>query len=178
MALIDWGPEKAKLHLIDFWEGVSSPYRRLARIKPGQSWFELPQEPVVSASQHYVKRIDSDPIPPEAAAAQLLMGQGALEAFVIENWSGIGIMSHALMGVSDQCKIWGLINKYKTESNRSKGGGFPDVVAYWPDGKVSICEVKIKGKDHLTHKQKTGVKFLKRILAEKLDLRVFEWEGN
>ena len=173
-----WGSQIAKVQFVELWEGVNSPYRRLANLKPGQSWFDLPEEKKESASQHFVKQLKGDSIPPEAAAAQMLISEGAEEAYVIENWHGIGVMSHDLRGVNKEgCKVWDLIEKYKQHSGRKYGGGFPDVVAYWSDGSVSMCEVKIKNKDDLNNNQKRGVESYVAILGDKLDLRIIEWQG-
>ena len=173
-----WGSRIAKLQFVEQWEGANSAWRRLSKIEPGQSWFDLPKENIKSSNQHYVKQIDTDPIPPEAAAAQLLIAEGAEEAYVIENWHGMGVMSHHLRGVEDDCKIWEIIKMYKKQSSQPFGGGFPDVVALWSDGSVSMCEVKIKGEDCLNENQKIGVESYFSMFGDRLDLRVIEWKGS
>ena len=173
-----WGSQIAKLQFVEQWEGTNSAWRRLPKIEPGQSWFDLPKENMKESSQHYVKQLDTDPIPPEAAAAQLLIAEGAEEAYVIENWNGIGVMSHHLRGVEDDSKIWEIIKMYKKQSGKPFAGGFPDVVALWSNGSVSMCEVKIKGKDCLSGSQISGVDTYVSMFGDKLDLRVFEWNGS
>ena len=174
-----WGSRIAKLQFIEQWEGSLSSYRRLSKIKPGESWFDLPKQRKESENQHYVKQLEGDPIPPEAAAAKLLIAEGAKEAYIIENWNGgIGVMSHRLRGVENDCKIWEIIEMYKKQSRKPRAGGFPDVVAIWSDETVSMCEVKIKGRDCLNKNQKIGVESYVSMFGDKLDLRVIEWKGS
>jgi len=174
---VDWGEEVAKLEFRPSWQGVSSPWRHLAKLIPGQSWFELPEPDIASQSQVYVVQKATAPIPPEAMAAMELVADGASEAFVIENWLGIGVMNHELVGISRDHRIWNLIEAYKTVSGKKGGGGFPDVIAYWIDGSVSVCEVKVRGKDRLNPNQIEGVRHLRSLLGTTLDLRIFEWCG-
>lgn len=173
-----WGDEIARLEFRPAWKGVSSPWRHLAKLLPGQSWFELPEPDIQSQSQVYVVQKETSPIPPEAMAAMDLVAQGATDAFVIENWLGIGIMNHKLVGAKTEPRITDLIEAYKTASGKKRAGGFPDVVAFWPDQSVSICEVKIRGKDELNQNQLDGVHYLRTILGPRLDLRIFEWPGT
>lgn len=176
-AHVSWGDELARLEYRPDWKGVSSPWRHLARLMPDQSWFDLPEPDINSQSQVYVAQNSTPPIPPEAVAAMELVAGGATEAFVIENWLGIGVMDHKLLGVRREHKIWDLIESYKSTSGKKGGGGFPDVVAFWPDQMVSVCEVKVRGKDRLNRNQVDGVRHLRSILGERLDLRIFEWPG-
>ena len=174
---VAWGDEVAKLEFRPRWQGVSSPWRHLAKLLPGQSWFELPEPDMASQSQVYVLQDATAPIPPEAMAAKELVAAGASEALVIENWLGIGVMNHELLGVSKEHRVWELIEAYKSASGKQGGGGFPDVVAYWPDGSVSVCEVKVRGKDRLNPNQNQAVRHLRSLLGTTLDLRIFEWPG-
>lgn len=65
-------------------------------------------------------------------------------------------VSLGLIGTRRDSRVWELIEAYKRESGKKKGGGFPDVVAYWPDQTVSLCEVKVRGKDRLNQNQIQG----------------------
>lgn len=174
---IAWGEERARLAFRPDWQGISRPWRHLARLRPGQSWFELPEPDIQSQSQVYVVQASTPPIPPEAMAARELVAAGASEALVIENWLGIGVMNHDLLGVSPQHRIWALIEDYKRTSGKRGGGGFPDVIAFWPDQTVSACEVKVRGKDRLNRNQIDAVRHLRSLLGDRLDLRLFEWLG-
>ena len=172
-----WGDEIARLEFRPGWKGVRSPWRHLAKLTPGQSWFELPEPDIHSQSQVYVVRESTPPIPPEAMAAMELVAGGASEALVIENWLGIGVMNHELIGTRRDHRIWELIEAYKAASGKKGGGGFPDVIAYWPDQSVSLCEVKVRGKDRLNPNQIEAVRHLRSMLGARLDLRIFEWPG-
>jgi len=175
---IRWGEETARVEFRPDWKGVSCPWRHLARLEPDQSWFDLPEPDINRQSQLYVRRDSTAPIPPEAVAAMELVEAGASEAFVVENWLGIGVMNHQLIGTRKNHRIWELIAAYRRESGKKQGGGFPDVVAYWPDQTVSLCEVKVRGKDRLNRNQIQGIRHLKSILGARLDLRVYAWLGN
>lgn len=174
---IRWGDEVARLEFRPDWTGISCPWRHLARLQPDQSWFDLPEPDITKQSQIYVTRESTAPIPPEAVAAMELVQAGATEAFVVENWLDIGVMNHELIGARPDSRIWELIEAYKRESGKKQGGGFPDVVAYWPDQTVSLCEVKVRGKDRLNQNQIQGIRHLRTILGTRMDLRVFEWSG-
>ena len=174
---ISWGDEIARVEFRPAWKGISCPWRHLARLQPGQSWLDLPEPDITKQSQVYVTRELAAPIPPEAVAAIELAEAGATEAFVVENWLGLGVMNHELIGARQDHRIWELIEAYKIESGKKRGGGFPDVVAFWPNQTVSICEVKVRGKDDLNPNQIEGIRHLRSILGSRLDLRVFEWLG-
>lgn len=174
---ISWGDEIARVEFRPAWKGISCPWRHLARLQPGQSWLDLPEPDITKQSQVYVTRELAAPIPPEAVAAIELAEAGATEAFVVENWLGLGVMNHELIGARRDHRIWELIEAYKSESGKKRGGGFPDVVAFWPNQTVSICEVKVRGKDDLNQNQIEGIRHLRSILGSRLDLRVFEWLG-
>lgn len=165
------------LHFRPDWKGLNSPWRHLARLKPGQSWFELPEPDLQSQSQAYVLQPATPPIPPEAMAARELVAAGASEAFVIENWLGLGVMHHDLIGARRDHRIWELIAAYKATSGKPGGGGFPDVIAFWPDHNVSACEVKVRGKDRLNRNQIAAAGHLRALLGDRLELRIFEWPG-
>lgn len=174
---IAWGNEIARLEFRPAWQGISRPWRHLARLRPDQSWFDLPEPDIAAQSQVYVAQASTPPIPPEAMAAMDLMAAGASEAFAIENWLGIGVMNHELIGARREHRIWELIEAYKTASGKAMGGGFPDVIAFWPDQRVSACEVKIRGKDRLNRNQIDAVTQLRSLLGDRLELRIFEWPG-
>jgi hypothetical protein len=174
---IAWGGEVARVEFRPAWEGIRSPWRHLAKLLPDQSWFELPEPDINAQSQVYVIQESTPPIPPEAMAAMELVNDGATEAFVVENWLGIGVMNHQLIGTSRDHRVWSLIEDYKSSSGKKGGGGFPDVVAFWPDETISLCEVKVRGKDRLNQNQIDGVQHLRSLLGARMELRVFEWPG-
>lgn len=121
---ISWGDEIARVEFRPAWKGISCPWRHLARLQPGQSWLDLPEPDITKQSQVYVTRELTAPIPPEAVAAIELAEAGATEAFVVENWLGLGVMNHELIGARRDHRIWELIEAYKSESGKKRGGGF------------------------------------------------------
>ena len=60
-------------------------------------------------------------------------------------------------------------------ANEGRLGGFPDVVAFWDDGRVSLQELKLHRKDQLKAKQHAAADCLRSLLGDRLDLRVLEW---
>ena len=118
---ISWGDEIARVEFRPAWKGISCPWRHLARLQPGQSWLDLPEPDITKQSQVYVTRELAAPIPPEAVAAIELAEAGATEAFVVENWLGLGVMNHELIGARRDHRIWELIEAYKSESGKKRG---------------------------------------------------------
>ena len=54
-------------------------------------------------------------------------------------------------------------------------GGFPDVVAFWDDGRISLQELKLSGKDALKPKQHQAADRLQGLLGARAELSVLEW---
>lgn len=173
-----WAQETARVEFRPDWVGVHSPWRHLAALKAGENWFDLPEPEMQSQSQIDVRQVATPPIHPAAMAARELLALGATEPIAIENWLWLGVMSHELKGVARQHRIWRLTEDDTRISGKLRSGGFPDVVAFWPDGRVSVCEVKVRWGDRLNSNQLNGVWALRELLGDRLDLRVFEWLGK
>ena len=54
-------------------------------------------------------------------------------------------------------------------------GGFPDVVAFWDDGRISLQELKLSRKDALSAKQHDAADRLRGLLGARADLSILEW---
>ena len=60
-------------------------------------------------------------------------------------------------------------------SNNGLIGGFPDVVAFWDDGRISLQELKLSGKDALKPNQHDAADRLRDLLGTNADLSVLVW---
>ena len=82
-------------------------------------------------------------------AAQEFLNCGARHAYVVEAWDGPnGVMRADLHGATADEPIHRLIDQFMA-ANDSRLGGFPDVVAFWDDGQITLQELKLRGKDHI-----------------------------
>ena len=77
-------------------------------------------------------------------------------------------------GTSSDEPIHGLIVQFMAVSE-GRIGGFPDVVAFWDDGRISLQEMKLSGKDALKLKQHQAADRLRKLLGAKAELSVLEW---
>ena len=119
------------------------------------------------------------PIPPAALAAQAWINAGARSAFVVEAWEGgnggkPGVMRADWHGAGNDEPIHGLIAQFMAASD-GRIGGFPDVVAFWDDGRISLQELKLSKKDALSSKQHHAADRLRDLLGARAELSVLEW---
>ena len=115
------------------------------------------------------------PIPPAALAAQEWINAGARSAYVVEAWEGRrGVMRVDWYGANGDEPIHGLIEQFMAASD-GRIGGFPDVVAFWDDGRISLQELKQSGKDSLSAKQHQAADRLRGLLGATAELSVLEW---
>ena len=70
--------------------------------------------------------------------------------------------------------IHGLIDQFMAASD-GRLGGFPDVVAFWDDGRINLQELKLSGKDALSAKQHKAVDRLRWLLGARAHLSVLKW---
>ena len=61
------------------------------------------------------------------------------------------------------------------EASDGRIGGFPDVVAFWDDDRISLQELKLSGQDVLSAKQHQAADRLRVLLGSKAELSVLEW---
>ena len=112
------------------------------------------------------------PIPPAALAAQ---EDNSRWAYVVEAWEGRrGVMRADWYGAGSDEPIHGLIEQFMAASD-GRIGGFPDVVAFWDDGRISLQELKLSGKDALKPKQHEAADRLRVLLGSRAELSVLEW---
>ena len=77
-------------------------------------------------------------------------------------------------GAGSDEPIHGLIDQFMAASD-GLIGGFPDVVAFWDDGRISLQEVKLSGKDELKANQYAAADRLRVLLGSRADLSVLHW---
>ena len=81
-------------------------------------------------------------LPPALLAAQEFLNCGARHAYVVEAWDGPnGVMRADLHGATADEPIHGLIDQFMA-ANEARLGGFPDVVAFWDDRRITLQELK------------------------------------
>ena len=115
------------------------------------------------------------PVPPAALAAQEWINAGARSAYVVEAWEGRrGVMRADWYGAGSDEPIHGLIDQFMAASE-GRIGGFPDVVAFWDDGRISLQVLKLSGKDALKPKQHQAADRLRDLLGARAQLSDLEW---
>lgn len=169
-----WGSFEVPVLERSWRSGQKSPYRKTYSLKPGQSWFDAP----VTQKQweYYVEGVGDVPIPVGAAIVSELMADGAEQVFFVELWSGVVIVDHAL----SCCDCTGAVASLFDEIRRVNDGklvGFPDVVAFFPDGRVVLREAKnLAKKDRLGIRQHMMADILRSLLGQRADLAVVHWD--
>ena len=94
---------------------------------------------------------------------------------VVEGFEGRqGVMRADWYGAGSDEPIHGLIDQFMAASD-GRIGGFPDVVAFWDDGRISLQELKLSGKDALSSKQHQAADRLRDLLGTRAQLSVLEW---
>lgn len=173
---MQYGSQEVVEELRPQWEPrFACPYRYFHKLKPEQSWFDLPEADPQKASQTFVVQVDSPPIPPDINAARELLEAGAATAYAIDLWAGgAALMDASLHGVPASADIRVLLQLFH-HANGDSYGGFPDVAAFWPDGTISLRELKLHRKDRLSDKQHHAADVLRGLVGNKLDLKVITW---
>jgi hypothetical protein len=158
------------------WEPqFACPYRYFHKLAPGQSWWDLPEQDPAKASQTFVAQPDTAPVPPDVVAARELLAAGAVTAYAIDLWVGsVCLMDAQMRGVAPTAEIRILMNLYH-HANGGSYGGFPDVAAFWPDGTISLQELKLHKKDRLGDKQHRAADVLRELIGTRLDLKLVTW---
>ena len=177
---IAYGNQAVPLQRRPHWRPVPRcPYRRLKELTPTSRWFDLPAANAETLWETHVAQELGAPIPPAALAAQDWINAGARSAYVVEAWEGgnggkPGVMRADWHGTSSDEPIHGLIEQFMAASD-GRIGGFPDVVAFWDDGRISLQELKLSGKDALSAKQHQAADRLRGLLGARADLSILEW---
>lgn len=163
------------LHRPDWEPSYSCPYRYFHRLQPGESWWDLPEADPAKASQTFVVQPDTRPIPPDIVAARELIAAGAASAYSVDLWAGsVAVMDSGMEGVDPTANVRVLLQLFH-HANGGSYGGFPDVVAFWPDGTISLREIKLHGSDRLQDNQHRAADVLRDLIGSKLDLRLISW---
>jgi len=183
------------------WKSLLAPYWT-HELKEGQHWWkDLPKEPG-RFTQYYVtfekitepsdprfgnavivypgdRQIGVEYIPAEVAIARELKSEGA--DFVV--WSDVWCGKRVLAGPDLVCvgevePIRSLLNQLRVTTGRRLIGGLPDVIAFFPDGRVAMREVKYvsnRYKDRLSHTQHVFANAARDLLGDRLGLAVVKW---
>ena len=178
-ATIAYGNQAVPLQQRPHWRPVPRcPSRRLKGLTPTSRWFDLPPASAKQWESHVAQELGT-PIPPAALAAQEWINAGARSAYVVEAWEGgnkgkPGVMRADWYGAGSDEPIHGLIDQFMAASD-GLIGGFPDVVAFWDDGRISLQEIKLSGGDAVKPNQHQAADRLRDLLGTRAQLSVLEW---
>jgi hypothetical protein len=117
---------------------------------------------------------ETGPMPVGSIIAKEFLAVGAEEAYFTEMWHGLVLMSCDLVCVA----ITGRVAAFITAMNRELGRlrGLPDVLAFFPDGRISLREAKNAGaKDKLQQGQHEFARAARRVFGSQVDFGVIEW---
>jgi len=150
------------------------PNVKTYRLRPGESWFDAPS--TEKQWQHYVARNDGKFVPVEAAITAELISEGATLACFVELWAGrCVVVNHELVCIEPEGQLAEIIQAIR-DNNENRLGGFPDVVALFPDGRIAFREAKCaSSKDRLGKGQHKMADLLRKLFTPQLDLKVVEW---
>ena len=101
---------------------------------------------------------------------------GARLAYVVEAFEGRHGVMRALIGMEPPAmnrSMALLINSWPQAMAGLRG--FSDVVAFWDDGRISLQELKLSGKDALRQTQPTRRRSLADAVGPRAELSVLEW---
>lgn len=175
MKLIRFGSEDVEVIQVSWKSGRKRvPYVKTYALKPGESWLDAPA--TENQWQHYVISEAGKDVPAEAMIASDLKSQGATVAVFIELWRGRCVtVDHELMCIEPEGRLAEIFRTVR-ESNGGRLGGFPDVIALFPDGRIALREAKCAdAKDRLGPKQHAMADLLRSLFGDKLDLKVVQW---
>jgi hypothetical protein len=143
-------------------------------LRPGQHWLEADQ--TQEQQEYYVQINEKECIPVGAVIAQDLMQEGAIAAAFVELWAGKCVLvDHNLICITGEENLTKILTEIQ-ESNEGSLAGLPDVIALFPNGKISFREAKnIGSKDRLRKNQHQLADLLRDLFGDRLDLAVIEW---
>lgn len=153
---------------------VRMPHKKAYKLLPGQHWSFA--EETSGQWEHYVKINSNVHIPVGAVIAQDLIDEGAMTAAFTEQWAGkCALINQNLFCVSGEGGLAQILDNLRKKNNGCLDG-LPNVVALFPDGRVSFRETKNDNeKDKLAQKQHEFAKLLRLLYGNNLDLAVVEW---
>ncbi len=176
MTTIAYGNQQVDVILRPQWQPIQRcPFKSLRSLTPDTSWFDLQPMNPDSMWETHVLQPSGHTIPPGLLAAQEFLNAGARHAYVVEAWDGPnGVMRADLHGANADEPIHGLIQQFLAVSE-GRLGGFPDVVAFWDDGRITMQEVKLQGRNLLKGNQHAAADRLRGLLGNRLDLSILMW---
>lgn len=176
MPTITYGSQDIPLIERPEWQPVTRcPYRNLRELTPTTTWFDLTPVNPETVWETHVAQPSGVALPPSLLAAQEWMNAGARRSYVVEAWDGPeAVMRADLHGPHPSEPIHELINQF-IAMNGGLIGGFPDVVGFWDNGRISLQELKHNRKDHLKPNQHAAADRLRALLGDRLDLSVMVW---
>ena len=160
-------------------------YRRTYDLKLGQSWFDMGTNDKLR--EHYVLDNDGLTVPVDVMVARELKAAGASEAAFVELWRDkVVVVDERLVCVGRRVGGRGecaashvetekILSRVLEERDGSLGG-FPDVIAVFPDGRIALREVKLAGKDKVQPNQNAMADILRELFGKRADLALVEWE--
>ena len=133
----------------DWRRAPTQHYRKTYGLRLGESWFDA--DTTDEQSEHYVLGDDGVAVPVGAMIARELKSAGASEAAFVELWGGVVVVDDNLVCVSELAKgklacadshveTGRILERVRAE--RGGLGGFPDVIAVFPDGCIALREAK------------------------------------
>ena len=176
MTTIAYGNHHVEVTERPQWRPIQRcPFKSLRGLTPDTTWFDLKPMKPDSMWETHVLQPSGHALPPGVLAAQEFLNCGARHAYVVEAWDGPnGVMRADLHGANVDEPIHGLIQQFLAVSE-GRLGGFPDVVAFWDDGRITLQELKLCGKDHIKSNQHATADRLRECLGDRLDLRILVW---
>ena len=169
---IRYGDQEVLVHRRPWKAGPRIPYRKTYSLKPGQHWSEAGETP--NQWEHYVLQDDGSQIPVGALIAREFISDGAEFAFFTEMWHGVVFIGPDLICVDPPPRVKDFIVTMKT----ALGGlrGLPDVIGFFPDGRIRLHEAKNAGaKDKLQKGQHAFANTARSIYGDKVEFGVTEW---
>ena len=170
---IKFGDRKVKLFRRGWKSGKKIPYRMTYKLKPGQHWSEADE--TSKQGEGYVQTPEGNQIPVGARIAQELMDEGAEEAAFVELWGGCVLVNHKLKCIPEE-GAFGKVLATIRSANSGSLAGLPDVIAAFPNGKITFREAKRSNKDKLQPNQHKMANLLRELFGERLDLGVVVWD--
>jgi len=149
------------------------PYRTTYAMRPGDHWQDMP-----ASDRFHEVYVDLDglAVPAGAVLCREFLGAGADWAFFTEQFAGAFVLVAADLTAVALDGPHGEIIELLREGNGGGYGGFPDVIASFPDGRIVLCELKSKlTKDRLQPNQHRFARVARALLGDRLELAVVRW---
>ena len=171
---IKFGDKQVKLFRRGWKSGKTIPYRKTYSLKPGQHWSEA--EETSEQGEGYIQTSEGNQIPVGGRIAQELIDEGAKIAAFVELWGGCVLVNHELKCIPEEGEL-GIILDQIRSANSGSLAGLPDVIAIFPNGRITFREAKRSGKDRLQPNQHKMANLLRELFGKRLDLGVVEWDA-